>query len=155
MEHLFGAFIRVQRGLDDLNPLLELFQTFESNPSGVNTQDRIRLLDLPPLSVQDENVAAVSTLSKDELLKRASQSPEELTRDELDLLQARLWAGVTCTEEHAHIYALYALTEVSNEYCDEMIERLRRFQKLLYVENEAEAIENAAKEAKRRANELS
>jgi hypothetical protein len=95
MEHLFGAFIRVQRGLDDLNPLLELFHTFENNPSGVNAQDRIRFLDVPPLSVQHENVAAVSTLSTDDLLKRASQSPEELTRDEIDLLVARFWAATT------------------------------------------------------------
>lgn len=89
MERLFGAFIRVQRRLDDLPHLLELFQTFENKPSAINAQDCIRLLNLPPLSTQDENVAAVSTLTKDGLLERAAQSPEKLTRDEICLLQAR------------------------------------------------------------------
>ncbi|KAL2007611.1 hypothetical protein VTN00DRAFT_9049 [Thermoascus crustaceus] len=154
MEHLFGAFLRVQRGLDDVPHLLESFQAFENNPSGASAQDLIRLLDLPPRSVQDENIADVTTLTKHELLKRAAESPKELTRDEINLLLARYWTHVTCPEQDAYLDALGALEEVSVEYCNEMMERLKRFQKPLYEENEAEAIENATNELHRRGKEL-
>ncbi|KAE8415516.1 hypothetical protein BDV36DRAFT_262879 [Aspergillus pseudocaelatus] len=50
MEYLFGAYIRVQRGLDSANGLLDTSQAFENNPSCMNSEDRIRLLDLTPRS---------------------------------------------------------------------------------------------------------
>lgn len=62
---------------------------------------------------------------------------------------------MTCTETDAYIDALYALEQVSTEYCEEMIERIQRFQRPLYAKNEAEAIENATEEDERRDNELS
>lgn len=106
MERLFGGFMRVQRGLDEVPHLLETYHAFKNNPSALSTQDRIRLLDFPPPSVQDENVASMSTLTKHELLKRAAESPKELTHDELSLLHDRYWTDVTYNEADAYLDAL-------------------------------------------------
>ncbi|KAL4897679.1 hypothetical protein BDV59DRAFT_168279 [Aspergillus ambiguus] len=142
MEHLFKSFIRVQRGLDTVSDLLETFSAFENSPTEVSPEDRIRLLDLPPRSLQDENIAAASTLNKAELIQRAIESPKELSREEDDLIQNRFWTSVTDDELDAYIDALTALGEVS----EDMEERLRRFQKQLYEEREDEALERVLKQ---------
>lgn len=85
MEHLIPSFIRVVRQLDDAASLLALFQEFESNPSAVRAEDRVRLLDFLDPSTQEANIAAATTLNKQDLLKKAAQSPRELTEAEIDL----------------------------------------------------------------------
>ncbi|KAB8217939.1 hypothetical protein BDV33DRAFT_232458 [Aspergillus novoparasiticus] len=145
MEHLFRSYIRVQRGLDTADGLLETFQTFENNPSGMSPEDRIRLLDLPPRSVQDENIAAVSTLTKAELIQRAIESPKDLTEKEVELIQYSLWTGAFDNVSDAYFDALTALRGISYDYCIEMEERLRRFQRLLYEEREDEAFDSVVK----------
>ncbi|GAB1217037.1 hypothetical protein ATERTT37_006258 [Aspergillus terreus] len=149
MEHLFRPFKRVQRGLDSVAGLLETFYAFENNPAAVSPEDRIRLLDLPPRPVQDENIAAVSTLSKAELIQKAIQSPKELSAKEESLIQRRFWTGVTDKEYDASIDALNALSELPNEVYIEITERLRRFQQVLYEEREDEALESIKQQVSR------
>lgn len=146
MEHLFKAFLRVQRGFDTASALLETFNAFENNPAALSSEDRIRLLDLPPRSVQDDNIAAVSSLTKAELIQKAIESPKELTREEDYLIQERFWTSMTDDEFNVHYEALAALSEISEDYCNEMEERLRRFQRLLYEEREDEAFESVMKQ---------
>jgi hypothetical protein len=146
MEHLFKAFLRVQRGFDTASALLETFNAFENNPEALSSEDRIRLLDLPPRSVQDDNIAAVSSLTKAELIQKAIESPKELTREEDYLIQERFWTYMTDDEFNVHYEALGALSEMPVDYCNEVEERLRRFQRLLYEEREDEASESVMKQ---------
>lgn len=86
MEHLVPSFIRVIRHLDDAADLLAPFNEFENKPSAVHAEDRVRLLDLPDLSTQEANIAAKTTLNKQDFLKEAAQSPQELvTEAEINL----------------------------------------------------------------------
>lgn len=91
MEHLFPSFIRVIRNLDDATRLLTTFQEFESNPSAISAEDRVRFLDFPDFSTQEANISATTTLSKEELLKKAAQSPRALTSSKVELLHSRYW----------------------------------------------------------------
>ncbi|KAJ5521407.1 hypothetical protein N7527_005522 [Penicillium freii] len=72
MEHLFPYFIRVIRNFDDATRLLATFQEFESTPSAISAEDRLRFLDFPDLSIQEANISAATTLSKEELSKKAA-----------------------------------------------------------------------------------
>ncbi|CEO59136.1 hypothetical protein PMG11_03822 [Penicillium brasilianum] len=58
-------------------------------------KDRIRLLDFPELATQVANIiaAAPATLTKQDLLKKAAESPGDLTSSEIDLLQDRYWGN--------------------------------------------------------------
>ncbi|KAJ5109761.1 hypothetical protein N7532_002406 [Penicillium argentinense] len=132
MDRLFGASIRAQRGLDDADHL-ELFQTFENNPSGVSAEERISLLDLPPPSVP---------------------SPEELTEEEIKLLLSRLWAGVD-NEEAFYVHATWDLDQVSKELCDQAIERMDRFHRSPFEGHESDAFDKALEEHLRRGKESS
>lgn len=75
MELLIRGFMRVVRGLDDADELIkrlpELEQSALSNPSSITEQDRLRILDLPDRATQEANIAASSTFTKSDLLKRA------------------------------------------------------------------------------------
>lgn len=146
MEHLFHAFRRVQKGLDDSNVLLELFQRHENlnDPSAVSVDDRVRLLDFPPRSVQDESIASVTTLTKKELVKRGAEFPATLSENEMKLLMARYWLdGMNCHIDDAFMNALDILEDIKEDYSTEVCDRLDRFREPLYEENECKAIENA------------
>ncbi|OQD68955.1 hypothetical protein PENPOL_c002G09584 [Penicillium polonicum] len=153
MEHLFHAFSRVQKGLDDPNVLLELFQRHENlnDPSTVSVDDRIRLLDFPPRSVQDESIASVTTLTKKELVKRGAEFPAALSENEMKLLMARYWLdGMKCHIDDAFMNALDILEDIKEDYSTEVCDRLDRFREPLYDENECKAIENAEAQCIRR-----
>ncbi|KAJ6033309.1 uncharacterized protein N7446_008401 [Penicillium canescens] len=153
MEHLFHAFRRVQKGLDDPNVLLELFQRHENlnDPSTVSVDDRIRLLDFPPRSVQDESIASVTTLTKKELVKRGAEFPAALSENEMKLLMARYWLdGMKCHIDDAFMNALDILEDIKEDYSTEVCDRLDRFREPLYDENECKAIENAGAQSIRR-----
>ncbi|KAJ5974093.1 hypothetical protein N7481_011303 [Penicillium waksmanii] len=153
MEHLFQAFRRVQKGLDDADDLLELFQRHENlkDPSTVSVDDRIRLLDLPPRSVQDEAIASVTTLTKKELLKRGAEFPAALSENEMNILMARYWLdGMRCHINDALMNALDLLEDIKEDYSTEVCDRLDLFREPLYEENECKAIENAEAERIRR-----
>lgn len=153
MEHLFHAFRRVQKGLDDPNVLLELFQRHENlnDPSTVSVDDRIQLLDFPPRSVQDESIASVTTLTKKELVKRGAEFPAALSENEMKLLMARYWLdGMKCHIDDAFMNALDILEDIKEDYSTEVCDRLDRFREPLYDENECKAIENAEAQCIRR-----
>jgi hypothetical protein len=155
MEHLFHAFRRVQKGLDNPDDLLELFQRHENlnDPSAVSVDDRIRLLDFPPRSVQDESITSVTTLTKNELLKRGAEFPAALSENEMKLLMARYWLdGMKCHIDDAFMNALDTLEDIKEDYSTEVCDRLDRFREPLYEENECKAIKNAEAESIRRMN---
>ncbi|KAJ5110012.1 hypothetical protein N7532_002657 [Penicillium argentinense] len=153
MEHLIKAFRRVQNKLDDPRELLELFERLENDPSSASAEDRIRLLDLPSASVQRESIAAVTTLTKSELLKRAAESPTELSEDEINFLRAKYWHhAMDWPIDDALMDAVNLLEEIKENYSDELCDRLARVQGPLYDESECKAFENADLEYFRRAH---
>jgi hypothetical protein len=89
MEHLFLSFIRVMQNLDDAARLLATFEEFESNASAISAEDCVRFLDFPDFSTQVANISAITTLSKEELLKKAAQSSSHLTSSKDKLLHSR------------------------------------------------------------------
>jgi hypothetical protein len=91
MERLFSAFVRVLRNRDDADGLLATFEEFENNPSTLSAEDRIRLLDFPDHTTQVVNIAAIAliTSNKQDLLKKATESPRDLTSSDINLLKSR------------------------------------------------------------------
>lgn len=79
--------------------MILLFHEFESKPSAVRAEDCVRLLDFPDPSNQEANIAAVTTLSKPELLKKAAQTSEGLTDAEIGLLKDRHWGMITSSRK--------------------------------------------------------
>ncbi|KAJ5457060.1 hypothetical protein N7530_012334 [Penicillium desertorum] len=150
MEHLFPSFIRVIRNLDDATRLLATFHKFESNPSAISAEDRVRFLDFPDFSTQEANISATTTLSKEELLKKAAQSPRDLTSSEVELLHSRYWGQISFSEEDIRFDCFENLRLVSNEYYFQTLERLERFRSSFYAEFEADAFKNAEAEISRR-----
>ncbi|KAE8365076.1 hypothetical protein BDV27DRAFT_157272 [Aspergillus caelatus] len=75
-------------------------------------------------------------------MQRAIESPKKLTEKEIYLMKDRLWTGRTDNEFHVYFDALTALSEILDEYCKGIEERLWRFQRLLYEEREDEAFES-------------
>ncbi|KAJ5607270.1 hypothetical protein N7537_003889 [Penicillium hordei] len=149
MEHLFPSFIRVIRNLDDATRLLATFQEFESNPSAISVEDRVRFLDFPDFSTQEANISAATTLSKEELSKKAAQSPRDLTSSEVELLHSRYWGQISFPEEDIRFDCFENLRLVSNEYYFQTLERLERFRSSFYAEFEADALKNAEAEISR------
>ncbi|KGO40773.1 hypothetical protein PEX1_051030 [Penicillium expansum] len=134
MERLFPSFMRVLRDLDDADVLLTTFQEFESNPSATSAEDRIRFLDFP----------AATTLSKQELLKKAAQSPQELTFSEVELLYNRYWGRISFREE-----------SIRSDCFDNLkLECLESFRTSFHAEYEADALKNAEAESSRRYDEM-
>ncbi|KAJ5110900.1 hypothetical protein N7532_001435 [Penicillium argentinense] len=156
MEHLFPAFVRVLRNLDDADGLLAIFQEFENNPSALSAEDRTRLLDFPDLATQVANIAATAptTLNKQDFLRKAAESPRDLTSSEINLLKRRYWGKLTFDENEAFEDALDTLAGVSYKHRTETLERLQNFQSHLYEQYEAKAIANASDEEVRRVDEI-
>ncbi|KAJ5962502.1 hypothetical protein N7501_007443 [Penicillium viridicatum] len=129
MEHLFPSFICVIRNLDDATRLLATFQEFESNPSAISAEDRVRFLDFPDFSTQEANISAATTLSKEELSKKAAQSPPYFGR-------------ISYPEEDIRYSCYRRLRLVSDEYYLQTLERLERFRSSFYAEFEADTFKN-------------
>ena len=159
MEHLVKAFTRVVRKIDDGNVVINLFpkpdEPAASNPSSRTDLDRRRILEFPDAETQSSNIAASSSLDKASLLKRAAESPSELTTSEIDLLKERYWLGISRNETKARSLASSALLAVSEDHWRETTKRLKEVRGPLYEENEAKAIENADSDAWRRRSEAS
>jgi hypothetical protein len=154
MEKLFSSFIRVLRNLDDAAELLATFEELESNLSAASIEDHVRFLDFPDVSTQEANIAAATTLSKEELLKKAAQSPRELTESELDLLNSRYWGRISYPEEDVRFDCYEDLKLVSEEHYSQTVERLENFRTSFYTEYEADALKNAEAELPRRIDEI-
>lgn len=154
MEHLFLSFIRVILNLDDPARLLATFHEFESNPSAISAEDRVRFLDFPDFSTQEANVTAATALSKEELLKKAAQSPRDLTSSEVELLHSRYWGRISFPEEDIRFDCFDNVTLVSDEHHSETLERLETFRSSFYAEFEADAFKTAEAEVSRREDEI-
>jgi hypothetical protein len=87
------------QNLDDAARLLATFEEFESNASTISAEDRVRFLDFPNFLTQVANISAAITLSKEELLKKAAQSPSHLTSSEVKLFYSRYWGRNSFAEE--------------------------------------------------------
>lgn len=159
MEHLLRTFTRVARKIDDTDEFIKSFPALEkcalSEPSSVTEQDCRRILDFPEPDIQQSNIAASSALTKADLLKRAAESPSELTAPEINLLKERYWLDVTPTETNARASASSALLAVSQDHWYKVTEQLKKVRTPLYEQHEAKAIENAEWEAWRRMVEAS
>lgn len=156
MESVFSAFIRVLRNLDTADGLLAIFQEFEKKPSALSAEYRIRLLDFPDLATQEANITAIAstTSTKQDFLKKAAESPRDLTTPEIDLLRDRYWSNLTFAEKDAFEDALFGLPENSDqEDGTDSVNRLRGFQTYLYEKFEGQAIANAHDEDERRRQE--
>ncbi|CAG8250024.1 unnamed protein product [Penicillium nalgiovense] len=150
MEHLFPSFMRVIRNLDDATRLLATFQEFKSNPYAISAEDRVRFLDFPDFSTQEANISATTTLSKEELLKKAAQSPRDLTSSEVELLHSRYWGQISFPKEDIRFDCFENLRLVSNEYYFQTLERLERSRSSFHAEFEADAFKNVEAEISRR-----
>jgi hypothetical protein len=156
MEHMIKTFMRVQRKVDDADSLTARYPELEraalsSEPAvEFSDQDRRRLLDLPDEDEESTNFAAVTELSKAQLLERAIKSPEALTGGELDLLIWRYWRHVSNDETSATSEARKALDPgrswLSRGPWEDLEDRLTRAREPLYEENELEAWKIANKE---------
>lgn len=103
--------MRVQRGLDTAQDLIEAFPALEqaalnsssaggATGAGLTEQDRRRLADLPDAEEEAANIRRVSTRSREELVSTLLSRPEDLSDAELELVRARFWADVTPQEVH-------------------------------------------------------
>ncbi|KAF3017462.1 hypothetical protein E8E14_009574 [Neopestalotiopsis sp. 37M] len=160
MKQMINTFMRVQRKLDDADSLAERFPELEraallsESAAKISDQDRRRLLDIPDQDVESANLAAVTELSKAQLLERAVKSPNDLTDAESELLWRRYWRHVSWTEGSAAMHARDILfpgrSFDSPDPWEDLEVRLARARQPLYEENELEAWKNAGHELSRR-----
>jgi hypothetical protein len=157
MEHLIKSFTRVIRKVDEAEKLIAAYPELEksalSDPSSLSNLDRRRLLDFPEPEIQSSNISSSSQLEKLALLKRAVETPQELTSPEILLLQERYWRNIASPERRARTNAAVALQAVSLEHWTDVTDQLKRVREPLYEENEEKAMENAIAEALRRMTE--
>ncbi|ETS75473.1 hypothetical protein PFICI_12417 [Pestalotiopsis fici W106-1] len=154
MEHIIQTFMRVQRQVDDADSLIARYPELErlalSNPAAISDRDRRRLLDIPDQDVENTNLAAVTQLSKAQLLERAAKSPNALTDAEIDLLMGRYWRNVSSKEALAGDRAREAMDLGTHAYSrgqwEDLTKRLTMAREPLYEQNELEAFQNAPKE---------
>ncbi|KAK2780210.1 hypothetical protein CKAH01_00154 [Colletotrichum kahawae] len=163
MDNQIRSFMRVIRKLDNADDLIQSFPEWEKSTSsrdeGSSTlavQDQRRVLDFPDPDTQAANIAKSSTLSKEDLLKRAAETPAQLSATEVSLLKSRYWLEISSDEEHEVTLAHGLISgphRVSEEEFNEAGKRLEAVRHPLYAENEEKAIENAVAEHWRRENE--
>ncbi|KAK6219088.1 hypothetical protein LQW54_002590 [Pestalotiopsis sp. IQ-011] len=120
MEHIIKTFMRVQRHLDDADVLIARYPELErlalSDPAVISDQDRRRLLDIPDRDTENVNLAAVTELSKAQLLERAAESRGALTDAEIGLLLERYWRDVTDAEGRAAAVACETMDPGAHAY---------------------------------------
>lgn len=151
MDHHIKSFLRVLRELDDADELIRAFSKWENTTLSV--PDQWRLLDFPGPQTQAANIAASSTLTKANLLKRAAEAPSQLSAAEVDLLRNRYWLNISPDEQskicsaHGLISGPHRISEAEFEHAGRRLKAARR---PFYSENEEKAIDNAVAEHGRR-----
>ncbi|EFQ98547.1 hypothetical protein MGYG_01574 [Nannizzia gypsea CBS 118893] len=155
MESLIRNSVRVIRNVDNVDQALQAFSGIEEkvlsgNIPSITEQDRRRILDFPEPDVMESNIAKVSGLSTEDLLKLGAESPTELTDSELLLLNNRFWTFGSGTEDQPQFHAFDALLAVSEAHFLETIERLDRVRDAFYTEHETKALSNSWTEQGRR-----
>jgi hypothetical protein len=148
MENLIKAFTCVLRYKNDadiiinnVNALLD-GTTFAGD---ISDNDRLGILDLPDTATQEANVAAVTSLSRAELLERAALSPSELSTEEIKFLIQRFWLDPTIAETKAQRAAQQTLA-ISEEDFYPVTNQLKKVRTMLYDNNEEAALCNAENE---------
>lgn len=153
--------MRVIRKFDNADELIQSFLDWERSTlsqdvtSSLTSQEQLRLLDFPDFETQAANIARSSTLGKEDLLKRAAETPSQLSVTEVTLLKDRYWLDISAEEEHKISLAtglIMGPLRVSEEEYENAERRLRAARHPLYAENEEEAIEKAIAEHWRREN---
>ncbi|KAF9872200.1 hypothetical protein CkaCkLH20_10292 [Colletotrichum karsti] len=165
MDNHVRAFMRVIRKVDDFNELSQSFPEWEKlalsqdgDSPPINPQDRRRILDFPDPETETSNIAKSTTLSKEELLKRAVETPAQLSDTEASLVSDRYWLDITLDEksEIGHAQGLLGGPyRISQEDFVQADERLKAMRHPLYAENEEKAIASASMERFRRYYEAS
>lgn len=159
--------MRVIRKLDDADELIESFPEWEKSsfslgPDAISSASpttlqaplvqRHHVLDFPDPDTQAANVAKCSTLSNEDLLKRAAETPEQLTAAEITLLKDGYWLDVSSDQRRDMSLATgmglppSEPWQISVEEFEQAEERLRAIRRPLYAENEEKAIKNAGAE---------
>lgn len=155
MEHLVKTFYRVVSGLDDpdatLASVIALSEPTVAGSTPLTDQERRRVLDFPEPDQESAAIAASSSLTKVELLRRGAESPQDLTDSEIDLLDHRYWAEPPRKASKAQGAAHRAL---GDDY-DAVANRLEEIRAPLYEENEARALGNVFYEWLRRSEAAS
>ncbi|ROW08791.1 hypothetical protein VMCG_02979 [Cytospora schulzeri] len=160
MDNQIRSFMRVIRRLDNADELIQRFPEWERSAlsqdaasSSLTPQDQRRILNFPDVETQAANIANSSTLGKEDLLKRAAETPTQLSATEVSLLKNRYWLDISPDEEHEVCLAsglIMGPHRVSEEDYEEAGKRLKAVRQPFYAENEEKAIENALVEHWRR-----
>ena len=155
MEHLVKTFYRVVSGLDGpdatLASVTALLEPTAAGSPPLTDQDRRRVLDFPEPDQQSAAIAASSSLTKPELLRRGAESPQDLTDSEVDLLKHRYWAEPPRKASKERWDAHRALGDGFGAVAN----RLKEARAPLYEENEARALGTAFQERSRRTSAAS
>ncbi|KAK8022350.1 hypothetical protein PG993_013117 [Apiospora rasikravindrae] len=152
MEQYVNGFTRVLRTIDSADHIAKLISDLESQTlPGISPRDERSLLDFPEDDELDANIQKCTSLSRADLIQRATHAPEELTAAEIDLLQERYWLDISPSEEETRNKLNYAFCKVSDEHYEGIFNRLKAVRAPFYAQDEAEAIYNAQAEHGRRA----
>jgi hypothetical protein len=154
MDKLIRTFTRVILQIDDADHIVKLYSELKeappTKPPSITNKDRRRLLDFPEPEAEAANIAIATSHTRPELLRRAVESPIELSASELELLERRFWHKLTWDESNARTAANLAWKALSSNDQSELCIQLRDVRAPLYDGIEAKAIENAESETSRR-----
>ncbi|KAF7586896.1 hypothetical protein BBP40_008045 [Aspergillus hancockii] len=140
MENLARVSFKVLRKLDDANELIASLPDLESRA-------------LPnPLSVRSEHRRIFSPQQKGPM-KRAVESPDQLTENEIQLFENRYWLSISNQGYRARTIAESTLSFVLREYRLQVEERLERLRRPLHEEYEERVLQNAVGELYQRDKE--
>lgn len=110
IEPILASSIRVLRDITSKEELIRVWpwlnEKSHMSPSTLTHFERRLFLDLPDKDMETSNIAAITGLSREQLIEKAVSEPELLTQDEVVLLQDRFWAHVTDEENSSSDRAL-------------------------------------------------
>ncbi|KAH0266645.1 hypothetical protein KCU91_g10622, partial [Aureobasidium melanogenum] len=155
MEYIIKTFTCVVQHTHDADDIVRNATALlngSSDAVNISHHDRLGVLDFPNTVIQNANVAATTSLSKAELLERATSSPSTLNAGEIDLLKRRYWLGLT-REQMTPSFSSAAkrnLYSLSQEQLQQATDQLKKVRAMLYDVNEEDALWNAEMEDWRR-----
>ncbi|XXH05596.1 hypothetical protein Hte_012028 [Hypoxylon texense] len=122
--------------------LVKGFPQPQPQPNNISAQARLRILDFPDPETLEANVSKSSSLARVDLVRRAAESPRQLSGSELDVLRQ----SYGFPELRARVAASETLEAVSAEHLQQVTEQLDAIGAPLYDEDEKKAIDNALEE---------
>ena len=102
VEPLLASSMRVVRNVTALEdfiaawPLLK--QKSLTSPPTLTESERRLFLDLPTEETETVNIRAATNLSREQLIEKATSNPENLTANELQILEDRFWTPRVAAE---------------------------------------------------------